>query len=223
MAPRRITKIEQQKNNPARRNIYLEEEFALGVSDETLLQAGLRVGDLVTDALFQQLKLEEEYQEAKNAALKFLSYRPRTEREIRNKLRETEHADNIIDKVVDGLKQSRLIDDRSFARMYIRDTRADRPVGPVLLRQKMLLLGLSREIVEEALGEVLHDVSQEDDAGAAAEKFILRAQKTGRAVDPDTLRSRLTGHLARRGFSWDVVNSVVSKALHGTDQSRETP
>ncbi len=221
MTARRVTKIERQTKNPTRRNLYLDDEFALGISDETLLRSGLRVGDMVTEDALRSLKQEEVFQEAKSAALKFLSYRPRTEREVRDKLRETEHDEATIGTVVEGLKRSGLIDDRSFARMYIRDVRADRPVGPVLLRQKMLLLGLGREIIEEALGEVLQDTSQQSDAEAAAEKFLQRARKSGRSVSPDALRSRLTAHLARRGFGWDVVNSVVSKVLLQNEHSQD--
>jgi regulatory protein len=221
MNAQRITRIERQKNNPARRNLYLDDAFALGISDETLLRSGLRVGDMVSDDAFRALKRDEEYQETKSVALRFLSYRPRTEREVRDKLRETEHDDGTIGKVVDGLKQSGLIDDSAFARMYIRDTRADRPVGPVFLRQKMLRLGLSRDVIEEALAETLQDVSQESDAEVAARKFVLRARKSGRTVTSDALRSRLTAHLARRGFGWDVVNAVVNRTLseHSQDEA----
>jgi regulatory protein len=222
MNARRVTRIERQKNNPTRRNLYLDDAFALGISDETLLRSGLRVGDLLSEEAFRTLKHEEEYQEAKSAAMKFLSYRPRTEREVRDKLRETEHDGETIGAVVEGLKRSGLIDDRAFARMYIRDTRADRPVGPVLLKQKMLLLGLRREVIDEAIAEVLENVSQESDAEAAAEKFVQRAKKSGRTVAPESLRSRLSAHLARRGFAWDIVNNVVNKTLHQTDQSGES-
>jgi regulatory protein len=223
MTERRITKIEPQKNNPGRRNIFVDGEFVLGVSDETVLRAGLRTGDVVTGKDLDELRERESVASAKNAAMRFLSYRPRTEREIRNKLRETEHAEGDIESVVQDLKRAGLIDDRAFAKMYIRDTRAARPSGPILLKQKMILLGINKETIEEALRETMADVSQEDEATEAAKKFLAQSGKSGRKVDPERLRSRLTGLLARRGFSWDVIGRVVQKTLTLHDKSNESP
>ncbi len=223
MTERRITKIEPQKNNPGRRNIYADGEFVLGVNDETLLRAGLRVGDVVTEDDLDELRDRESYANAKNAAMRYLSFRPRTEREIRNKLRETEHAERHIETVVEDLKRAGLIDDRAFARMYIRDTRAARPAGPILLKQKMILLGINKEIIEDALRETMADVSQEDEATEIAKKFLAQSGKSGRKVDQEKLRSRLTGLLARRGFSWDVIGKVVQKALQLDDKPGESP
>jgi len=221
MSTQRITKIEPQKKNPGRRNIYVDDQFILGISDETLLWAGLRVGDVFTTARLHELQERESYASAKSAALRFLSYRPRTERELRNKLRETEHAESHIDAVLDDLKQAGLVDDQAFARMYIRDTRAARPVGPLLLKQKLLLLGLDKELVEDALRETMENVSQDDDAKVAARKFLQQSGKSGRRVDARKLRSRLTGLLARRGFSWDVIGKVVNQTMQSHDESNE--
>lgn len=223
MTAQRITKIEPQKNNPGRRNIYADGQFVLGVSDETLLRAGLRVGDVITVTVLDGLREHESYVSAKSAAMRFLSYRPRTEREIRNKLRETEHAEAQINDVVENLKRAGLIDDRAFACMYIRDVRAARPVGPMLLKQKMLLLGIDKETIEEALHETMAGVSQEDEAKEAAQKFLQQSGKSGRQMDPKKLRSRLTGLLARRGFSWDVIGKVVHETLQSHDESDEAP
>ncbi|MBM2842078.1 MAG: recombination regulator RecX, partial [Bacteroidetes bacterium] len=92
----RVTKIESQKKNPRRKNVYADGEFVAGVSDETLLRSGLRTGDEISDERLKILIQEEETSSAKQVALRFLAHRPRTTKEIRDKLREKEFAEEEI-------------------------------------------------------------------------------------------------------------------------------
>ena len=129
----RITKIERQKKNPRRKNIYADGEFVLGLSDETLLKAGLRTGDEIgTDRLKSLLQVEETIN-AKRVALRFLAQRPRTTKEIRDKLRESEFSEMDVSRTIESLKQAGLINDIEFARMYVRDALALKAIGRNLL------------------------------------------------------------------------------------------
>ncbi len=140
----RITSIEPQKKNPTRRNIFADGDFVAGVSAETLLRFGLRVGDEIAPPLIAAIEKAEELVGAKGVALRFLTVRPRTEREIRDKLREKEFGDEEIAQTIASLKASGLLDDAAFARMYIRDALAGRGAGKILLKKKLLLLGVEK-------------------------------------------------------------------------------
>ena len=115
----RITRIEPQKKNPHRKNIYADEQFLIGVSDETLLRFGLRTGDELGDATLKALQATEELLGAKSVALRFLARRQRTEKEIRNKLREKEFGDEEIQKTIDDLRTLGFLNDEEFARKGI--------------------------------------------------------------------------------------------------------
>jgi len=213
-----ITKIETQKRSPSRKNIYVDGDFVAGVSDETLLRLGLRTGDEISRDKLKVLQGTEEQLNAKRVALRFLSHRPRSVREVRDKLRENEFGDEVISKTINDLEQTGLLNDKEFARTYIRDTLAIRPSGKYLLKRRLLLLGLDKSLVDEALDEGLDDVSQGRAALEAARKFIKKANALQRRKDPLKIRNRLTNYLSRRGFTWDVVTTTLKNVLEKEDQ-----
>lgn len=213
----RITKIENQKRRPGRKNIYADGKFVAGISDETLLKLALRTGDEIGPEQITALQAAESQQNAKNTALRYLATRPRTERELRSKLREKEFSDEEISRVIQDLRQAGLLDDREFARLYIRNARTLRPAAAPLLRRKLLLLGITRTVADEILGEELTSADQKQTARDLAAGFVARARGTRSDEPLDKLRARLTGFLGRRGFPWETINDVIREALKGDE------
>ncbi len=209
----RITKIEAQKRRSNRRSIFVDDKFLTGVSDETLARVGLRPGDTVDAATIQSLQSTEGLLNAKNAALRFLSVRPRAVREIRDKLREKEYADSEIDNAIEELKRAGLLDDGAFARMFIRNAMQVRPIGKILLKQKLLLLGVDKNTIEDAIAETLPEFDQGQIARASAEKILARGNNTRRQRDVLKDRKRVGSYLARRGFTWDVIKPILNQLL----------
>jgi regulatory protein len=212
----RITKIAPQSRNPGRKNIFVDGEFRAGVSDETLLRFGLRTGDVIGADLLGALKQAEELFNAKSVALRFLSYRPRTEREVRDKLREKEFADEEIAHTIGELKQARLLDDAEFARMFIRNTQAVRPAGTMAIKRKLLALGVGRDVIDAALHDSLTPEDQRSAARTIAQQFIRKRRQAGKRADERIVRQRLIAALLRRGSTWETVDVVVKETL-GTD------
>jgi regulatory protein len=207
----RITKIESQQKNPMRRNIYAEGEFLIGISAETMLRFGIRTGDEVDAEKLKALQATEELLGAKTIALRFLSHRHRTEKEIRDKLREKEFGDEEIRQTIEDLKRLGYVNDAEFARVYIRHQLALRPKGKLVLKQKLLLLGVAKETIDAALDEEFAHISQTDAARDAAQKFIKKSLKS--RDDPRKAKQKLAAFLTRRGFSWDVVSPILKHAL----------
>jgi regulatory protein len=209
----RITKIEGQKHNPSRKNIYIDGEFALGISAETLLRFGLRTGDEIGEQKLKALQAAEELQGAQRVALQLLARRPRTEKEIRDRLREKEFGEEEIDQAVASLRKSGFLDDEAFARAFIRDQLSVRPKGPLAIKRRLLLLGVKKETIDRALNEAFQERSQNDVALDVAVKFLRKISHD----DPRSKRQKLAGFLSRRGFSWDVITEVMNKVLGATD------
>jgi regulatory protein len=221
----KITRIENQKKRPGRKNIFADGEFLIGVGAETLLRFGLRTGDEVSPDLLGRIQQMEEQLGAKTAALHFMSVRPRTEREVRDKLREKEFGDGEIARVIADLKSTSLLNDAEFARLFIRNAITLKPTGSALLKRKLFLLGVDKGTVEEALTEVLGGVDQRGEAARAAATFLKKAAGGRRKADPEKLRRTLTAFLLRRGFAWDVVRPVVMQSIagEGVGDDGETP
>jgi regulatory protein len=216
----RITKIEPQKRRPGRKNIYADGTFVAGVSDETLIRLALRAGDEITPDTATALQRFEGFFHAKSIALRLLSTRPRTEREIRDRLREKEFGDDEIARTIDELLKANLLNDREFARMFIRDALALKPLGRIALRRKLLLLGVEKSVADETLDEAFANLDLHDVVLAASKQFLKKARALRKGEDPRKLRSRLTAFLLRRGYPWNVAGPIV-KSLTGTDEHNE--
>jgi regulatory protein len=206
----RITGIEPQKRNPQRRNIYADGEYVAGLSLETLVRAGLRTGDDIDQAQLTALVNSEERFAAKQAALRLLARRPRTVKEIRDRLRAKEYPQPHIAAAVEELTRAGMLDDAAFARTLVRDAVSARPTGKLALRRKLLLLGVEKSIVEEALLETFESVDELASAEEAAQRFLKRSNAI-RKAGPLQQRQRLAGFLTRRGFDWSVIGPVVNK------------
>jgi len=212
----KITRITRQQKRRGRKNIYADGQFVLGLSDETLMHAGLRTGDEITRERLDSLARMEERQRAKRVALRSIATRPRTVREIRDRLREAECGDQDIEAVISDLQRTGLLNDEEFAGMFVRDALAHRPTGPMLLRQKLLLHGLDRSLVDRTLREQLDTSDQEESALAAGRKYVAKKPAPANPQDRAKLRALVAAHLARRGFSWETISAVLPALLTET-------
>ena len=82
----KITRLKAQKNKK-RVNVYLDGQFAFGLDADNLLKAGLKVGQELTEKQVENLVFKNESQKLLDKACRFLSYRPRSEKEVRDYLK----------------------------------------------------------------------------------------------------------------------------------------
>jgi len=200
----RITNLEQQANNPERVNVYLDGKFALGISAELMFKLSLHIDQELSAADFEQLKSEEARQQAVERAVNYLSFRPRSQAEVRRYLRKKDTPPDIIDAVLERLNRLDYVNDRAFAAFWIENREQFSPRGSQALRNELRLKGVEREIVEEVVdGE--HDEELALRAGRKKARLLLQTS----AMDYAKFRNRLGGFLQRRGFSYEVISRVV--------------
>jgi regulatory protein len=207
----RVTKIEPQKKRPGRRNVYIDGNFAIGVGAETLLRTGLRTGDEIDVRFLSKLERTEQEAALKVSALRLLSYRARSVREMRDRLKRQKFPQEEISVVIGELERAGLLNDERFARMLISDHMRLRPCGKAVLKQKLLRHGVSRLVADEALQEMLRNFSEEEGAEQAARKFVAARIRPG--TNPQAARRRLTGFLTRRGYSWEFIKPLLTLLL----------
>jgi regulatory protein len=200
---RTVTAIQVQKKNPNRVNIYLDEEFAFGLSRITA--AWLTVGQSLSEERIATLQAEDAREAALQRALHFLSYRARSADEVRRNLLRHEFAEDVIAETLSRLERSGLIGDDQFARAWVENRNTFRPRSRRALSMELRQKGLSDEVIHSALAD-----SGDENALAleAARKYGRRLQ----GLDWREFRTRLGGHLGRRGFGYDVI-STATRAL----------
>ena len=209
----RITRIESQKRRSGRKSIYADGKFLAGVDAETIARLALRPGDSLSEEQVTSLLQTEEFLAAKNAALRLLAIRPRTEREIRDRLRRKNLPDAQIARVTGELKAAGLLDDAEFARLYIRSARTRKPSGGRRLREKLLQLGVDRTTIEDVLEEHSRETDLREETMRAARQYLRRHRSERIAPDNTQLKKRLIAFLERRGFAWEDIMATAERAL----------
>ena len=137
-------------------------------------------------------------QQARSTALRFLSYRPRTEAEMRTRLGRR-FAASIVDQTVARLKDQGLLDDAVFAKRWREQRDQNNPRSS---------WAISRELVDkETAASAVEGLDDSASAYRVGEKFANRMGW----VDYETFRRRLWGALHRRGYGASVARQVVER------------
>ena len=142
---------------------------------------------------------------AKNTAYRLLTYRPRSRRELEEKLREKEFPEDIVGSIIDQCARLGYIDDAQFAEQWARSRLKLRCFGRRRIEQELRGKGIDREIISEAIAKVVPAEDEHAAAKSAAEKKL----RMMRSVEPQARRRRLAGFLERKGFSSEVIRSIL--------------
>ena len=110
---------------------------------------------------------------------------------------------------LERLRTQGLLDDRRYAREYVRTQSTRRGLGPAALRARLAQLGVESGLVEETLTDELPDHAQESIALTLARKRLSHLQ---RSQEKDS-RPRLWRFLVQRGFDHDLSARVVDRVL----------
>lgn len=211
---KKITAIEVQKRTPNRVNIYLDGEFAFGLA--RIVAAWLRVGQELSEEKIEQLQAEEACERAFQQAMLFLSYRARSESEIRQNLRKHEIPEQVIEQTLERLKQDGLANDHQFANTWVENRSAFRPRSRRMMAMELRQKGLD----DEAISSVTKSVDDEALAYEAAQKRVPRLKD----LEWSEFRKKMSDFLGRRGFSYSVIAPVVTRIwneVHRDEQHYE--
>ena len=200
-----ITAVAAQKHNPARCSVFLNGVFAFGCSMDLVLQYNLHKGKTISAALRQELLEREDMMKLKRRALDYATYKPRTAEQVRRKMIEKGYAAEEAEFAVAFLQEFGYLDDRQYARMFVRDLLARKAVGRRKLAEELARRGVSKFDVEDVLAEVFPQEEVSELAQRAAEKKLRNL-----ASKPvDKRRPALMQYLQRQGFSWEVIEPLV--------------
>jgi regulatory protein len=207
-----VTAMRFQKRNTNRVNVYIDGQFAFGLA--AIEAARLQVGQTLSDDDIARLQRQDEVERAYERALNFLSYRPRSEHEIRSNLRKKKVADDIVEWAVERLTRAGLIHDREFAHYWVENRLQFNPRGKHALRHELRAKGISTSIIAETLADLDETVPARRAAEAGARRLAH--------LEPHEFRRKLKAYLTRRGFSYEAIEPLIEsmrEAVQGEDLS----
>jgi len=142
------------------------------------------------------------YRRCYNAAIRCLSYRPRSEHEVTQRLMRHGYSKDTINKVISKLKEQKLIDDTAFALFWKDNRDTFQPRSQSLIKMELKKMGVANDIIEK--------IGQTDDAESAYRAAIKKARSLS-GCDYQEFSHRLSAYLNRRGYSYNVINHTVEQ------------
>jgi len=197
-----ITRLQFQKRNIERVNVYIDGEFAFGL--DAVQAAGLRKGQHLSTAEIAALRQQDDRQKAFDRAVRFLGVRPRSQAEVESYLKGKMLDDGTIADVIGRLERMGYLDDQAFARFWIENRQRFRPRSKLALRFELQQKGVGRDVVAEATA----DVDEEEAAWQAMENKLGRWYN----LQPEDFRRKVYDFLRRRGFNYDIIKKTFERA-----------
>lgn len=208
-----ITAISPQKKKE-RFNIFINDKFAFGANLETILNYNLKIGTVLSQAKILEITAGERLSKLMDLATNYLSYRPRSVKEVQNYLaakiakiegikfsqaKESSQITSIIAK----LKRYNFLDDREFAAWFVKSRIKSQPKSMTYIKMELRAKGISSDIIEKVLAGPYSEVK-------LAKRAIVKKLKIWQKLSPNDFKKKLYSYLAPRGFSYETIKVVFA-------------
>lgn len=151
----------------------------------------------------------DDYQKLFAKALHFLSYRPRTKKEVIDNLKKKTEDETLINRIVAELEELKLVNDAEFARWLVESRSRSRPGGKRLLVRELQQKGIDKETLSE--------VELPEDEKELASRALTKKVALWQHLSYREFQVKAGRFLSSRGFSWSVIEDVVKKAYNTKD------
>ncbi|MGP8079577.1 MAG: regulatory protein RecX [Dehalococcoidales bacterium] len=199
----KITALKKNKRTNRQVNMFLDGKFAVSLDAAVAVKEGLKIGEEISDDRIKDLTESVGLARGLNTAYRFLSYRPRSEAEMKDRLHRRGFEDSEIEIIINKLKEQNLLDDTAFARFWKENRDTFRPRS-----QRLTMLELKKKgVADEIIKAVTDDSNDIDFAYQAA----LSKARHLPDQDYEVFRRRLGDYLKRRGFGYTVINQTVKR------------
>jgi regulatory protein len=205
---KKITKVEYQKKNKDRVNIYLDDEFAFGLDLNTMIKYSLSINMELDDDFISEILITDNEKKAFNYAISILGRSPKSEKEIRDKLTEKGYEKETIDNIIHKLKINKYIDDENYSELFIRDKINISKYGKRKIQERLYQKGIDKEIIQDKL----KDISNEDEIQRAME-LAEKKLRTLTKEEPLKRKMKIYNYLLNKGFEYETIKKAVSNIL----------
>jgi len=205
-----ITDLQVQENNRDRVSVFVDGKFAFGVHQDVIVKHRLQIGQTLSPKKRQTVLNDEETVQAKQTALDYLAYKPRTETEVRRKLRESDTPPPVVEDVIARMYDLGYLDDEEYAEDYAHNRFSNKGYGPIRIRRELVKRGVDRGLADRAVDDLFAEVDPSEPARKHAEKYWPRIADED---DPRRQKRKLHDYLRRRGFSADTIYPLLDEFI----------
>lgn len=139
-----------------------------------------------------------------------LTRRPHSEKELRDKLTKKNAPEEIIQRVLQTLREQQFVNDEEFARWWVEQRTRFRPKSDRVIKLELGQKGIAKDIVEQ----VFSQRGTEELDSTKAKELVERRLPRVVSLPIEEQYQKLAGFLARRGFGWETIKKTLNEALH---------
>jgi len=206
-----ITGLRENPRKPGRYAVLVDGKSVAIVNAAYLHDAGLAVGKVIDEAAGDRLLLAARKLEAFDRAAAALGRRARSAHELERWLLQRGFDRGDVTDAVQRLTEIGAIDDSQFARAFARSRALGKGMSKRRLAQELSRRGVDSKMANAAIADVLEEESVDErallEAAARKKLAVLRGQ------EPDAVRKRLYGYLARRGYDSADIAAVLRSIM----------
>lgn len=197
-----VTKIEAVSNSKNRYKVYVDEQFAFVLYKGELSRYHIKAGGDIGENVYREIYDEVIVKRAKLRALNLLNSMGRTEMQLRQKLKQNEYPDDVVEKAMDYVKSFGYVNDHEYARSFIMNRKEKKS-------RKELYMQLCQKGIDS---QILDDVFEECYDSDASKEAILSLLRKKR-YDPETATreetQKILAFLTRKGFGYEDIKHVL--------------
>jgi len=201
----KITDIQEQKRKN-RVNVYLDERFGFGAAKEILVDFDLYLGKELAPEEVEKIIKQDQANKALQKCFRLLGLRPRSEKELRDRLKEKQFDPKIIDQTIKKVAELGYLNDAEFTRAFIEMKKSK---GRIAIRLELRRKGVDEEIIKDSLAKYYSGEEEIESALNLAQKKL----RTYKKLPLLKIKQKLSQYLASRGFGWDIIKNVLRQIL----------
>ena len=203
-----ITEISVQKKNKNRCNIYIDNIFAFGVSNEIIYKENLKVGMIIDEEKLKKIAYEENLINCKETALKIIERSYKTKKEMEKRLLEKGYNLEEINEILKFLERYNFINDESYTKAFIKNK--TKTQGKQKIKYALKNKGVSEEIIEEELSNLDMKKEKEKANILALKKYNILIKREN---DKYKIKEKIIRFLISRGYNYEVAKDAVKEML----------
>jgi len=200
---KKITALRVGKSRGKRVNVFLDGKFAFSLEAEVAVREGLQPGQELSAGEIEALARSDHFHRCLNAATHYLSYRPRSESELRERLHQRGFNGDSVEAVLVKLKEQGVVDDMAFTQFWKDNRESFSRRSQWLTKLELKRKGVAEDIIDQVTDAI-------DDDNSAYRAALSKARSLPLSDRQDFCR-RLGGYLKRRGFGYRVIKHTTER------------
>ena len=199
----KITAIKQQVKRQGRYSVFVDGKYSFSLSELGIINSGLQLGQELTESELGLLKDTSRLDKAYNQTLGLLARRQRSQRELEQYLTRKGYEKELQEQILNKLSNFGYVNDAAFAKSWVENRRLLKATSKRRLTQELKQKRIDETIIKDVLAE------DETDEREVLRDLIIRKRKQTKYQD----NLKLMQYLARQGYSYDDIKSVMSEEV----------